>query len=270
MEKKFKNYIEYKSLNENVIADLKNKVDDYLNNFQNKETLYRRFYGILFKASTALVFAWAITVIYSILNIFIKTKAENTVFVISTLAFSLLTLLINKISNRLKKERAEVIQEKARELRNMYRDRTPYISYIYMVIGSKSDINNFLNRLTEDDLLSENYILITPEVTLIDFNGLLNNGQAKKLLNNKNKDLDPYGEEDWDNSRVLTENEIIMVFTAIKDIEREYKIILRSIMSAATPRDNSMFLGYNNITDRKDRKIDIDNYLYWKNRINRN
>lgn len=260
MEKKFEDFLQ--SINENLITDLKKKVTDYFDNFQNKEAFYRRLYAVLSNGNNALIVAWFGVILFSILKIIIKREVDTTLFVFSTIIMSFIFYISLRAGEYLRKERVKVIRDKANELKRSFNGER--FKYVFLVLGDKSDVNKFINKILEDDVLTNKYILRTEEATLIDFLGLINH-QRDNDTHPSYREVDPYGEEDWDNKeRILTGTDIVVICNAITCIKKEYKIRLTSIVQWSK-QDDDMILGYG--FNKKKKKIDRGNYLYWKNQI---
>lgn len=247
---KFDEYSEKELINENFLNDVKNKIINWWKNFQNKEELSRKINFYFTRGYFIISFLY---IFYQISTIFNKdllnySKANN----IDQIFFYIYMVLLLVYNTGIYKFRKKLIKNKLDELRDEFKNNT-FKNSIFLVMGDRKNINSAINRLKNDNILNDNGILQTNDITLVDLTEKFGYYSYKK-------EIDPYDEEEWGDDDI-DYNEIKLKSTKreniIKELEDLYDVQFRKIVQITDLNDKGI---------KKNSKKNPDRYLRLKNK----
>lgn len=249
--KRYDEYIYVDHLNESYFVDLKDKLLKRLNSFKHKDNLFDLIYKYL---EYGKLFYIIFTIIYISSKFLPSGGIPSSVFWICW-AFYMLSLIFNGKIINIKKR---FVDKKFEELSEQNFD----INSIYLVSGSIKNVKKAINKLKEDGILNDGDILELDDVTLVDFNQKFK--KIEKVI--INKDIDPLGEENWDDGGQNFEHDLIYKDyreVLIYNAEIIYNVKLLSI----TNKNYEIDRNYRSLSFMKifSKKSNIRIYNYYKN-----
>lgn len=260
-------------LNEGIISDVGDKIKLHLKNlsFQKKEQFLRKMYLLACNGSFAMMFIAFSILLIQILGPDWKKYLSSAGYIINS--FSVMNLLITiffPIARR------KLIRKKMRELSEDFRNDN-FRQHIYAIIGDRRNIKSFIDKIKNDGIITDLNILDYQDITLIDFSGTIKDKKTKEILNTY-VNIDPYGEETWEDEQPGYERDEIRNYKSLhrfatsNKLENIYNIRLRRIIDYTGIYDTFMtshhlFL-FSPKNSKKNKKKDIDNYNYSLQRLN--
>lgn len=211
------NLLEYDDfINENIFTDMKggfNKIKAKLIknwdklDFQKREVFLRKFFNYSMYGSLSIAALWAVLVLLHFLKIMDIYKLSKNYTVIYNIFLYMWVLCCWNWT--IKSSRTKMIKRKMDDIKQRIVGYK-FSDYVYAVIGNQKDIDKFIQKMKDDGWLNDGNIANIDSVNIIDFGGeiennLKNKEEVEKIIN-KYKEVDPYGEEDWEDDKMIDDN----------------------------------------------------------------
>lgn len=218
-------------LNESVISNIKNKFQNYWNglSFNKKRQIATNVGKAINASSITASFGMLFYVLFSILSDSENFKISASISWIINAFYFLCFLTQIKFNKSIRKFKVESIKQKVEELRAEY--DSEWLNYMFIVVGNESNIKKAIQKLKNDNVLTDELIHITHDNTiLLDLTGQFRKSNTRV---HTNSEVDPYGEEVWPEDELAMKdkkyNRNIWKIYPMQVIEEMFNIRFRSL-----------------------------------------